>query len=63
MKHRLLTGLAGIALAATVQAQDTPTLGVGDTAPALTVAEWVQGPQVSSFAAGQVYLVEFWATW
>jgi len=63
MKHRLLAGLAAIALTATVQAQDKPALGVGDPAPALTVAEWVKGPQVSSFTAGQVYLVEFWATW
>ena len=63
MKHRFLTGLAAVALAATVHAQDKPILGIGDTAPALTVAEWVKGPQVDTFESGQVYLVEFWATW
>ncbi len=36
---------------------------VGDPAPALDVKEWVQGEPVRSFAAGQVYVVEFWATW
>ena len=55
--------LAGAALMATAQAQDGPSLGIGDPAPALSVAEWVKGSQVSNFEAGSVYLVEFWATW
>ena len=63
MNHRFLAGLAGLALTASAHAQDKPTLGIGDPAPDLTVAEWVKGPQVSSFEAGGVYLVEFWATW
>jgi len=46
----------------------TPTEGerplmVGDPAPAIRVAEWVQGTPVERFAPGQVYVVEFWATW
>ena len=45
------------------QAQEKALLGVGDPAPALSVAEWVKGSQVSNFEAGSVYLVEFWATW
>ena len=63
MNHRLLAGLASAVLALSSHAQDEPTLGVGDSAPGLTVAEWVKGPQVSAFEAGSVYLVEFWATW
>jgi thiol-disulfide isomerase/thioredoxin len=38
-------------------------LMVGDAAPPLRVAEWVQGAPVERFAPGQIYVVEFWATW
>ena len=40
-----------------------PTLKVGDPAPALKADAWLQGSQVNEFAPGQVYVVEFWATW
>jgi len=63
MKTFLLAGLAGVLLMASVQAAEEPSLGLGDPAPALDVAEWVKGSQVSNFEAGNVYLVEFWATW
>jgi opacity protein-like surface antigen len=63
MKKFLLAGLAGAVLMASAQAADEPSLGIGDPAPALNVAEWVKGSQVSNFEAGNVYLVEFWATW
>ena len=57
------------AWAATVQ--DEPTRGaeaaaqlaVGDAAPALHVADWVQGSAIERFEPGKVYVVEFWATW
>jgi thiol-disulfide isomerase/thioredoxin len=38
-------------------------LMIGDPAPAIQVAEWVQGTPVKSFQPGQLYVVEFWATW
>lgn len=38
-------------------------LMVGDPAPALEVRSWVQGEPIESFEAGQIYVVEFWATW
>jgi len=63
MKQFLLAGLAGIALMSGASAAQKATLAVGDPAPEMFVAEWVKGSQVSSFEAGQVYLVEFWATW
>ena len=62
MNQRLLAGVAGLALTAPLAAQEA-TLKIGDPAPALSVAEWVKGPQVDAFEAGNVYLVEFWATW
>ncbi len=39
------------------------TLGIGDKAPPLKVTKWIQGEEVKDFAAGKVYVVEFWATW
>ena len=39
------------------------SLTIGSPAPPLNVSEWVQGGPISSFEAGQVYVVEFWATW
>jgi len=63
MKQMLLAGLAGAILVATAQAQDETTLGIGDPAPAMSVAEWVKGSQVTRFESGNAYLVEFWATW
>jgi thiol-disulfide isomerase/thioredoxin len=32
-------------------------------APALRVKEWIKGKPVGSFEKGQIYVVEFWATW
>ena len=47
---------------------DGPTLTIGSEAPALDVEHWVhdgegQFKPVTKFAPGQVYIVEFWATW
>jgi thiol-disulfide isomerase/thioredoxin len=36
---------------------------VGDPAPSIQVAEWVQGQPLTGFQPDQVYVVEFWATW
>lgn len=41
----------------------TPSLGIGDAAPALKATKWLQGAEVKSFEPGKVYVVEFWATW
>lgn len=38
-------------------------LGIGDAAPKLEVNEFVKGEAVKEFKPGQVYVVEFWATW
>src|SRR5262245_23835398 len=45
------------------QADRPFALLVGDPAPAVQVAEWVQGAPVTSFESGKLYVVEFWATW
>ncbi len=40
-----------------------PGLKVGDKAPAIAVGKFVKGEPITSFEKGQVYVVEFWATW
>jgi thiol-disulfide isomerase/thioredoxin len=35
----------------------------GDPAPALNPAKWLKGAPIARFEPGQVYVVEFWATW
>jgi len=42
---------------------DTASFGVGSPAPPLTVAQWINGEAIDGFSPGQVYVVEFWATW
>ncbi|MCA8961745.1 MAG: redoxin family protein [Planctomycetes bacterium] len=38
-------------------------LEVGSPAPALDVSKWVKGKAVPKFEAGQVYVIDCWATW
>jgi thiol-disulfide isomerase/thioredoxin len=40
-----------------------PALRIGLPAPALKVAKWVKGEPVAELKTGDVYVVEFWATW
>lgn len=66
MKNRILTqtlaAWTGVALATATQAEESK-LKVGDPAPKLQVAKWVQGEPVKAFESGKIYIVEFWATW
>jgi thiol-disulfide isomerase/thioredoxin len=39
------------------------TLTIGDPAPSLDIACWVIGDRVGRLRTGEVYVVEFWATW
>lgn len=59
--------LIWLAIACLVFATDAvcagESLGIGDPAPKLEVNEFVKGEAVKEFKAGQVYVVEFWATW
>jgi thiol-disulfide isomerase/thioredoxin len=59
---RALTLLTGIALAVAARPAEAK-LTVGDPAPKLQVARWVQGDPVKAFDTNHVYIVEFWATW
>jgi thiol-disulfide isomerase/thioredoxin len=62
-----LLSLLGI-ITATTHAQvipinPSPSLNIGDPAPALWVRDWIKGTPVQQFEKGNVYVVEFWATW
>ncbi len=39
------------------------SLTIGSPAPPLAIAKWMKGEPIGGFEAGQVYVVEFWATW
>src|SRR6186713_816745 len=60
MKTRSLLALAVLALFTLSARAD---LGIGDPAPKLEVKEFVKGEAVKEFKPGQIYVVEFWATW
>ncbi len=60
---RILGLGSALALPLTLAAQDAPTLSIGDEAPALDIAHWIKGDVVEDFEDGNVYIVEFWATW
>jgi thiol-disulfide isomerase/thioredoxin len=42
---------------------DAPKLDIGSKAPTLAITDWVKGDKIEKFQDGQVYVVEFWATW
>lgn len=43
--------------------QTPPELGVGDAAPDLELAEWIQGDPVEALEPGHVYVLDFFASW
>ena len=54
--------LTGVTLAMAAPSSNA-ALKIGDPAPKLQVAKWVQGEAVKGFDTNHVYIVEFWATW
>ncbi len=59
----LTTLVLPLLLQATAPQEKPFPLMVGDPAPAIQVAEWVQGTPLTAFEKGRVHVVEFWATW
>jgi thiol-disulfide isomerase/thioredoxin len=62
MQNIFFTLFITLVAASSLPAQ-SPTLKVGDPAPALDVEHWIKGDAVTTFQPGQAYVVEFWATW
>jgi thiol-disulfide isomerase/thioredoxin len=46
-----------------VKPQPPTPLFIGDKAPSVTVDHWIKGDAIEGFEEGQVYVMEFWATW
>jgi thiol-disulfide isomerase/thioredoxin len=70
MKRHVIAGLAALLLAApTSVAQDEaekpvgPSISVGDVMPTLTDVTWLKGEPVTEWEPGQIYVIDFWATW
>jgi thiol-disulfide isomerase/thioredoxin len=58
----MLAFVLALAMAAPALAQSGRKLGLGDQAPGLDIEEWVKGGE-TTIQDGNVYVVEFWATW
>jgi thiol-disulfide isomerase/thioredoxin len=43
--------------------EESKPLGVGDAPPQLKVAAWMKGTGIEKFEPGNIYIVDFWATW
>ncbi|HEX5009693.1 MAG TPA: redoxin family protein [Planctomycetota bacterium] len=52
-----------LVVAPLASAGDAPTLKPGDPAPVLKDVNWLQGKPVASWEPGNVYVLDFWATW
>lgn len=64
MKFRTLAVSAlTLAMGTTALAQSGPTLKIGDDAPELKDVTWLQGEAISGWKDGEVYVLDFWATW
>src|SRR5262249_54008126 len=64
----LLVALCALALFVPVapargQEKKASALKVGDPAPPVKATRWLQGTPIKKFGRGQVYVIEFWATW
>ena len=60
---QLLLLLSVVANFTYAQNDQSISLNIADAAPALRVGAWIKGAPVKGFEKGQVYVLEFWATW
>jgi len=64
MKTLLLSATALLLLAGSAAASaDGDSLGVGMKAPALDHVNWLKGDKIAAWEPGQIYVLDFWATW
>jgi len=62
----LLAGGLALSIPAPAHAQEaasSPTLKVGDAAPAIAVSSWWADKKLDTLQKNRVYLVDFWASW
>ena len=58
----LIISLAALGLAGRAQEKSQPLM-IGDDAPEFKVAHWLKNPSGLTLQAGEINVVEFWATW
>lgn len=46
-----------------MKSPQSDSLNIGDVAPSLYINTWIKGIPVNKFEKGNVYVIEFWATW
>jgi thiol-disulfide isomerase/thioredoxin len=56
------TAALGVGSACFADVEITP-VKIGQPAPPIEISHWLKGQPVSQFEPGQVYVLEFWATW
>ena len=45
------------------QSEPVPVMNLGDPTPPLHLRTWIKGKPVNTFEKGEIYVLEFWATW
>lgn len=63
LKYKLLLLSCILAFTAYGQKNNLYSLNIGDAAPSIHVQKWIKGTPINYFEKGQVYVVDFWATW
>lgn len=65
-KHLMAGAAAAALMVSSVLAGDEKSesrLTIGDPAPKLADVTWIKGEPVSEYIPGQIYVLDFWATW
>ncbi len=62
-KKALAVAMTALGLGAGAVSSARADLALGDPAPALTSVTWLKGEPVKEWQKGQIYVLDFWATW
>src|SRR5262245_36061189 len=52
-----------LVVAPLASAGDVKALNPGDAMPPLSAVSWLQGAPIAAWEPGQIYVLDFWATW
>lgn len=63
IKFKLFLLFCMIAASLSAQKRRVPSLNIGASAPPLKIRKWVKGIPFKNFEKGNVYVLDFWATW
>lgn len=63
MRISRLAAVVGLAFIAATTGLAQQAFKIGQPAPEFKAGRWIKGPAVSKIEPGQIYVLEFWATW